>query len=506
MAKIDFEPIQFEPETPTKGAEKIAFEPIAFEPEGEAEVVAPPAEKEVPLSRKLSAALQGYGQMAGMGYMPQLQALAGWVPEQVMSYAQGVEPKSYTELRDQFSEHDKNLQMDAPAAYTTGTATGIGASMLIPGGAAAKGASLLSKIGKGAAVGGAMAAAQNPGDTKGEISPLQLSDRLKNSRWGFALGGAAPAVVGGTGKLLEKGANSLAFRSLGSFARDARINHDYGRVGDIGRSLLDNKVIGWIPRGFGTLAKRAKAVGTEAGQDIEKYIDEVEAAVQRGEISGIDRAKILKELETMLVDDDIAKGVAGAAESNDKIRKLIENSDGPDLTVKQSWAKKQLADDRSGWKKPKDVDLTDEESFNRTLAKSHKAGIEDAAQRFEKKTGKKVGTYDEKARKYSHLTTAERILRMREGHELARRMTAPLIGSGLNVASVLTGDGKKDFDSLAEAALKGAVVGKGLQYANRFGPQVGAKGMDALSKIAKTNPWVIGSLIKENQGETNGKK
>ena len=506
-------------------------------PAEEAELAALEA-AENPQGREVQAGVQGAGDAMTFGYAPQLNAgiqkgaegavslkdriakLLGadsMMSQRAQMEAQGFKlpaEESYVEARDRYKGRTDQLAKENPWSYGAGQVAGTLASgAAIPGGQAAKGASLLAKLTRGAGTGLAMSAVQNPGDVEGVVDPLQMGDRATNAAVGGGIGAAIPLAGNYISPLLKKAADKLAFKALGPFAKEARLANDFGRTGDIGREALENGTIGWIPKGFDTLAKRAKAAAKKAGIDVGEYIDELDKAAAEGKIPGVDRKNVAKKIGDKLIkDDEIVQGVAGAPQKNAKYKKFSKNladvADGETDGAKKTWERKKLADDNSGWRKPKSEQLTPEEEFNRELAKNSKQEIENFATQVEGKTGKKVGSYNDKSQKYSRALTADRILSLREGHELARRMTAPLVGAGAGGMMALTGDDSKSGDEIALKMLKGAAYGKGFQMLNRFGPQVAAKLVDSAAKMRIPNsPWAnVPNAIRAMQGDDNGKE
>lgn len=154
------------------------------------------------------AALEGYGQTATMGYLPQLQAMAEKPMAKVMDFFTGNNVAE--EMPDYVQRRDENIarhsaQADAhPMASMAGKAVGLGAGMLAPGLAAAKGATAAAKIGRGALAGAATGAAYNPGDEQGVVDPLQASERASNAAVGAVTGGALAGVGAGASSLARK--------------------------------------------------------------------------------------------------------------------------------------------------------------------------------------------------------------------------------------------------------------------------------------------------------------
>lgn len=163
-------------------------------------------------TRHGQAALEGFGQTASQGYLAHLQAA---VENMLPSPTRDVDAKlreqgftvpedNYVKMRDENLARQEQLAKEAPLANLLGKAGGIGASMLVPGGQMAKGASLGKAMGTAALQGAAQGAVYNPGDTAGELNPIQIEQRMSNAALGAGLGAAGGAVAKGIGTLADK--------------------------------------------------------------------------------------------------------------------------------------------------------------------------------------------------------------------------------------------------------------------------------------------------------------
>jgi hypothetical protein len=174
------------------------------------------AEQSVGPDAPVQAAISGFGQTATLGYLPQLQAMAGSMigdPNAALDErlrAQGFTvqgPASdYVSLRDQHIKDDAALGEANPMANFAGKAAGIGASMLAPMGGAAKGVGALAKAGNAARVGAIQGAIYNPGDEQGKYAGVmgQIPERLGNAAIGAAVGGAMSGASSGVKALADK--------------------------------------------------------------------------------------------------------------------------------------------------------------------------------------------------------------------------------------------------------------------------------------------------------------
>lgn len=168
---------------------------------------------------KAQAQLESFGNSLALGYAPNLQALVSasldpnyFVDKKLESQGIKIEQPSWSERyiadRDQNAARQEQQRKDFPvstggASLAGGVIGGIATSPLIPIPMAAKaGTPLLQLVAKGAGVGALQGAGygavSNPGETKGEISPLQLGDRASNAltgaEFGAVIGGGAPLV------------------------------------------------------------------------------------------------------------------------------------------------------------------------------------------------------------------------------------------------------------------------------------------------------------------------
>jgi hypothetical protein len=179
-----------------------------------------------PESTQGQAALEGFGQGASLGYLPQLQAAAAplqdSILEKVASTKLGadllgvpkgseVEEGSYVERRDANIKRQQKLASENPmtyggAALAGGLATGIATTGLMPSaGAATAGGRIRNAALAGAAYGGAM----NPGDVEGEVNLVQAPERIENAGKGLAIGGVLGTGFEVAAKGLQSGARGV---------------------------------------------------------------------------------------------------------------------------------------------------------------------------------------------------------------------------------------------------------------------------------------------------------
>lgn len=182
-----------------------------------------------------SAALEGAGQALTLGYLPQLQAGAerlipsptSDVDERLRQQGFKLPEESYVKSRDEFISRGAGLQKENPYSYGAGMLAGTALQApMVAGLAGAPAASALGRVGQAVKGGAIMGAAQNPGDTAGQESGLQLGERLKGASSGAAVGGVAQGALGLAGKTGE---------ALGGFAKRRAVSAAGFQKADINR-------------------------------------------------------------------------------------------------------------------------------------------------------------------------------------------------------------------------------------------------------------------------------
>lgn len=148
------------------------------------------------------AALEGFGNAATFGYLPQIQGGVGAGVDYIANKIDpNYQPDNYVTARDQFVTRKEQLRDEAPLAMAAGEVAGTFATPM-PGVGLAKGAAtagktgLLARFGKAAGQGAIQGALYNPGDVKGEISPLQFEERAVQGLLGGALAGGGQGALG----------------------------------------------------------------------------------------------------------------------------------------------------------------------------------------------------------------------------------------------------------------------------------------------------------------------
>lgn len=355
-------------------------------------------------------------------------------------------------------------------------------------------------------------ALQNPGDVDDPLS-ARLDAATTSAAMGYGAGGLFGKVLSKAGRQsIKDAAGERGFKALGPYSREARKAYSKGRVSEIGQAALDEGVIGNIPRGYDTLAKRAETAKHTVGKQKQAVVDEIEdlqkrlaaqfsnegnlpikaANAQAKQViarAGVDRRAIAEALETdLMIPDDIP----GAERVNRSMRKLIEefkNHPNPVMPIKDADGLKMfLGDKKNGlinWDRLPGADIPLQEKFYRSLYAKLNQGVDDAAQAVAGQADEVLGgnikmRLQSTKKRYGAVADAERIASRREGQEIANRLVSPsdyFSGVSGAVGSMVAG-----VDPMTSAAI-GAAAGGANKIARRYGNQVAAKQLDNLRRI-----------------------
>lgn len=253
-----------------------------------------------PQDRPVEAFTQGFGNAATFGYLPQIQAATEPAIQKVMDYFGGdntdeklkeqgfsieqAPEESYVERRDRFIRRGQKLAEENPGATIAGGVSGSLASGIVTGGGlgkllgtAGKAASMGKRFGDAAKTGATIGALRNPGDTEGEVSPLQLKERTENAVKDAATGAVIQGGLDGAkavgtgiknaGKNIKYWSQNKAFKAAGAEKpafKKAILNK---KNTELGQTVIDEDLIGG-GSDVQDIAKNAEARLADAGNKL----------------------------------------------------------------------------------------------------------------------------------------------------------------------------------------------------------------------------------------------
>lgn len=491
-----------------------------------------PDQEVQPQTTKTQSALEGFGNAATAGYLPQLQAGArNFVDTSMFPGTPGNVDKNLEAQGFQINqpidnyetnkkENIERQQLEAkehPGAYYGGAAAGALATAplagralgLIPGLAAAPEAGLLVKTAKGVAGGGLMGAAQNPGesDTVGE----DLKQRGMNALVGGGIGGAGTLAAQGVSKALSGAkdylsdmANSRAIKALGLYQiKDAKKMLGNGQMSKLGQFALDN---GIVSPGDSIESSALKAAnlrhdtGEQIGDIYKNVVNKVEDPKFLESLPPAKRATIEssqinpKQFATEMMGQygNLMRGKIGNTVAGNKLAttldEIAQNGDKVDVAKANSIIK-DLSDDvnYSIVQKERPVyqqAISDIRNRLRDQVNAHVATIDQALGSQDSQKLVKLNDL------YHNLSDANELMVKAVARDNANRaisLTDSIAGVGGGISGALVGAAKGH-------TLEGALLGHGLGAVNhagrKFGPAIqaslankGAQGLETLSQI-----------------------
>lgn len=455
-----------------------------------------PIEEQTPpndLGANAEASLQGFGQGATLGYLPQLQAAAEPALAKVYEAATGenVSPtEDYVTRRDQYIELQKKLAEQNPKSYVGGQlAGGLTTAFAAPGSQLGRGATLGAQTANALKTGIAIRGLQNPGDVQGEVSPAQLPQRIENAAnpFGLATDVAIPATGPAFGKLsslLKNQAERSAFKALGPYAKESIRAFGNERVNSIGRTALDTGLVGGVPKSYEAMATQAASLKNKSGQELGDIVSQL-AATPEGQAVNLSRNEIAGQLKKELVSPNT--DIAGIAERNAKMEgysDLFSGHTNDAIPLMDAELKKRAVGQEINWQRPPGSDIPDIEAFNRALYQKLKGGVEQGGEQLAQTTGYDVGKFRSKKNEFGNLAEAENILSRRAPKEFANRLLSPSdygVGAAGAAIGAMSGGSPEEKAKHAAYGFALALANKG---ARKYGNQISAMSAEQAAKLA----------------------
>lgn len=508
-------------------------------------------------SKPLEAAAAGIGQGVTLGYAPQIGAAIAPVIDKGIEMFTGmkVPEDTYVQRRDENIRNDRALAESNPLAYGVGNVGGSLATSAAPMGLASR-LGLLSKganaskavvtadqatklaragqaakgIGQAAASGAGIAAVTNPGDVEGEISPLQFGQRVDNAKIGALVGGAAQGAVMGVGKLAQgvaRGAKSIAetkaFKATGAMLKDFRKVDKTKSVKEIGRQLLDDKVVtaGATPK---KVVERLESLIDDSTKTIENAIQKIDDG--SAQISKLKPEQAEQLSASMFRPAEVAENLK--KEIQEKYSEIPKEKLQAALNEIDSWfsglpetlpiskvhaMKKQMAKflkESDFYKSGAGLPLSKEGTL--AVRRGLKEGVEKQADTVSKMMGGAGGEIKNANKRLGNYLTVKDVATDRVSRDAANRTfgltdniwgAAGLAGGGGVAGGLMSGD----FEGAAKGALTGAALMGGNKLARTYGNPLMAVGFDKaantllqipkFAEIAQKNPAQFQMLVNK---------
>lgn len=473
----------------------------------------------------VAATAEGAGDVLSFGYAPQIKAglakaagaVTPFTSQQVLAAFdkpigevvsgeafEGLpeEEMSYVQLRDEAIKRGKGVQEADPTGYGLGMGAGILAT--IPKAATTAIAKLgsqgvkaaLPSLAKATAIGAGQGAVYNPGDTEGVIDPIQAKERGVNALIGgaFGVGGELlPGLASKTGKALSAGANSLAAKALGRSTKAFKAKLGDKGMQDIGKAALDSGIVSVIPKTVRQLDDAVAKGRNIVGEKIGKIVDDIEDFENKARASGaqvgVSKEAVVKKVRDELLDPQSYPSPEFTEQVEKRLASFLATGDDAAIlpTKGAHISKKKLGNSmqqKGAWARIKKGEPTETDLISLKLYDALSEGVIDSATAIGELMPSKAikESVRDLNKKYSVLQNMQKITR----DEINAGNTNNLLNLTSIIAATGAGSGAAAGGEDAVGSLTtAALVGGGLQAAKRFGPQIGAKVAQGLSKVAE---------------------
>ena len=419
--------------------------------------------------------------------------------------------KAYQEGRDKERLSQDVMSEEHP--YLSPVAGFAGAMAGVPGGIFSA-PTLAGRMLKSSGVGAVSGLLNSRADlTKGEFSKA-----TEDAGWGGAIGMAIPPALEEGTIPLAKGigsaisgpmkslAETKAFKSLGPYARDSIKAFAKDKVNDIGRTALDEGVVGGVPTSYGGLNQRANNALESKGDAFGDYVNKLSDAEQQlkskmGDIDhqinpvdgakpntiGIDPGLIAKSMREEFKGSE---SIPGMGAKNKTATRLIdqfeENANGP-LSLKDAQNLKTELGQEINWKKLPGADISPKEQVQRSLYGKLASAVDDYADVLDKTVnGPSAEGFQKIRNDYGNLKQIGAITAGKQAREFANRSISP---SDYMVGAPGVAYGEIQHDP--GAGIIGGLMGVANHIGRKFGNQAMATGLDATANAVMKSPELL---------------
>ena len=442
------------------------------------------------------AALQGFGQAASFGYLPNLQAAAQKVTDPLFELATGskVEREPYIEARDEAIKRDLAIQEKSPGSYLAGQVGGA-LSAPVPGAGLLKGAGAVTKAATSGAIQGAL---YNPGEEEGKMSPLQLKERGINTLSGGALGGGLAkggSILAKQGGKMASASKALAAKALGAQKGQFEKLLDRNRLEPLADFAKEEGLIG-IGKNVEDSFQKSSQIIEEVGPKLKNLYKDVENKIYDPKfIDSLNPSQLKKLEQTDLVPSQIAKEIMGDIESKwskQASGKQVISRVQSELEQLQNYGEMMDVTDLHAYRKSLDELI----NFDRSVGDmpAVQKGLKTVRDKLNERIDKRISALDEVVggsqakqlkdlnRRYSLASDANAISKKAfsgEETKMAFGLPEQLVGGavGLGATAQDAMSGNLSGEDLAENFVKGAAAGALFKGARRYGPGLLSSGL-----------------------------
>jgi hypothetical protein len=292
--------------------------------------------------------LESIGNAISLGYLPQIQAFVennlmpnptAEVDAQLKEQGFQVPEQSYVNLRDENIKRQEIQAQQNPEKVLGGNILGaITTAPIMAGAGQAVGlgqkAGALNRFKDAAIFGAGYGAAVNPGDTEGEVNPIQAGERginaAKSAAMGLVAQGAGEAVAKGSEAIkkapgvFDKAGNVTAVKSIGAIGRDMKKLFKNNGASELGDTLIKNNIVS-AGDTLEDVAQKALAAKSETGKKIGEIYKRTSEELKNANLAGKNKKLLeITELDGEKLADISMKRIEKSLK-NDLARTEVKN-------------------------------------------------------------------------------------------------------------------------------------------------------------------------------------
>lgn len=458
-----------------------------------------------------------------MGYLPQIQAatepiiqkgaealFGNNIDEQLAQQGFKVQQNepSYTQKRDVYAQRIAQSEAQNPKTALAGSLAGaIGGGGVISSGLGLLGVGattpamgIASKLKEAAKVGAVTGVLRNPGETEGQLNPLQLEERAKNAATDAVLGAGIQGLFSGAGKVgevIKKAPETLseysynkALKAAGAMKKDFKTAIFKNKVNQIGQEIIDSKIV-QPGDTIADVAEKASSEVASVGNKIGKIYTKAD------NLSGGLNKEDIKSLIYDYANDasDRLRGTIGGEAASAKIQNVLDLiTESDNLTFSELRKLRSSIDDQINFAKMSN-DLPE-----------YQKELNFLRNKIQEKVQQKIGTFNKPLanelkslnKKFSNLSTIEDFAKTKLAGEeanaafgLRERISG---GTGATVGAGIGGAMGGGAGAAIGAAAGGALGAITTKAARQYGTPYVAITANKIARVLEQNPEALGKF------------
>lgn len=475
------------------------------------------SEKSDPDSAVVKAVVGHAANAATLGYLPQISAAVEPAVFKAMDLATGsnasLGEKDYVQRRDAYQKDLDEEYKNNPTASAVGTVGGaiLGGAALSPL-SPAKAATVTGRIAQAMGTGAIMGAVSNPGDSAGEVDPVQLKARVKDAALTAPLAGAFQGAAEGVGAIGSAISDRLSGRAAQRFANAMGMDKSGAKtlLSKYGPEAVQELGQAGIDEGLSTpLATPAKIMESAeaAKQKVGVSLGDLLTKADSGGAPKISAKDIALKLADS-PDLQALNSTPGMEGGSEKVGNMLQTlyNNGDNLSLKDAQSLRQGIDEAINFSKRTDT-LPMAQQFLYDMRSEISGAMNDSVNAYQ---GDDSDVLRALNRRYSDLSRIEDIATRKTAGNVANRaigLTDTIAGAGGAGVGATIGAHVAGPLGAKVGSVAGGILGTGTnKLARTYGPGLDAYLSNAFAKAAEaggnavennSNPVVFSDLLNQ---------